>query len=269
MKDDTIIVLDPVNRNIINNAISSGVRTFAGGNCTVSLMLMALTGLFKNDLVEWISSMTYQAASGAGAKNMTELIKQTKALGDAAADTLSNPASTALELDKIITEEQRKDSFPADNFKVPLACSLIPWIDSRLDNGQSREEWKGMAETNKILQNENPVPVDGLCVRIGAMRCHSQGFTIKLKRDIPVREIESILVAGTHKWVKVISNEIEDSITKLTPAAVSGKLEVPVGRIRKMTMGPEYLAAFSVGDQLLWGAAEPVWRMLKIIQEQF
>lgn len=268
MEDDTIIVLDPVNRKVIDNAVSKGIRTFAGGNCTVSLMLMALAGLFKNDLVEWISSMTYQAASGAGAKQMIELVKQTKALGDAAKDTLSDPVSTALELDKIITASQNSRDFPVENFKVPLACSLIPWIDKRMDNGQSREEWKGMAETNKILNTEKIIPVDGLCIRVGSMRCHSQGFTIKLKKDVPLNDIESILVSDTHTWVKVIPNEIEDSIKKLTPAAVSGKLEVPVGRLRKMSMGPEYLAAFSVGDQLLWGAAEPLWRMLKIIQEK-
>ncbi len=267
MEDDSIIVLDPVNRNIIDKALISGARTFTGGNCTVSLMLMGLIGLFKNNIVEWVSSMTYQAASGAGAKQMTELIKQTKALGDSARDILNDPAATALDLDKIITAEQSNSSFPVDNFKVPLACSLIPWIDKRMDNGQSREEWKGMAETNKILQTENPIPIDGLCVRIGAMRCHSQGFTIKLTKDVPLGEIETMLVNNTHEWVKVIPNEIEDSITRLTPAAVSGKLEVPVGRIRKMTMGPKFLSVFSVGDQLLWGAAEPIWRMLKIIQE--
>lgn len=266
MEDDSIIILDPVNRDVINESLASGIRSYIGGNCTVSLMLMALAGLFKNNCIEWLSSMTYQAASGGGAKNMIELVKQMSALSDSVKDLLDNPSVAALELDSVITGELRKGTLPVEIFKVPLAASLIPWIDSAVSNGQTREEWKGMAEANKILQTEKPIPVDGICVRIGAMRCHSQGFTIKLKRDIPLDEIES-MIAGAHEWVKVIPNTFEDTIAQLTPAAVSGKLTVPVGRIRKMNIGSEYLAAFSVGDQLLWGAAEPIWRMLKIIIE--
>ena len=266
MADDSIIVLDPVNRKVIDDALSSGIRSYIGGNCTVSLMLMALCGLFENDCVEWISSMTYQAASGAGAKNMIELVKQMAVLSDSVKGLLDKPSVAALELDSVITEELRKGSLPVEVFKVPLAASLIPWIDSARNNGQTREEWKGVAETNKILQTKEKISVDGICVRIGAMRCHSQGFTIKLKRDISVDEIENML-AEAHEWVKVIPNTYEDTISELTPAAVSGDLIVPVGRIRKMNLGPEYLTCFSVGDQLLWGAAEPIWRMLKIVLE--
>ena len=266
MDDDSIIILDPVNRKVIDKAISSGVRSYIGGNCTVSLMLMALSGLFENDCIEWISSMTYQAASGAGAKNMIELVKQISVLSDSVKNLLDDPSTAALKLDSVITEELRKDSFPVEVFKVPLAASLIPWIDSGKSNGQTREEWKGIEETNKILQTKERIPVDGICVRIGAMRCHSQGFTIKLKNDIPVDEIEG-MIEEAHQWVKVIPNTYEDTISELTPAAVSGNLTVPVGRIRKMNIGPEYLTCFSVGDQLLWGAAEPIWRMLKIVLE--
>jgi aspartate-semialdehyde dehydrogenase len=210
--------------------------------------------------------MTYQAASGAGAKNMIELVKQISALSDSVENLLEDPSVAALELDSAITEELRKYSFPSEVFEVPLAASLIPWIDSARSNGQTREEWKGIAETNKILQTEERIPVDGICVRIGAMRCHSQGFTIKLDKDIPIDEIES-MIGEAHKWVKIIPNTYEETISELTPAAVSGKLTVPVGRIRKMNIGPEYLTCFSVGDQLLWGAAEPIWRMLKIVLE--
>ncbi len=266
MDDDAIIVLDPVNREVIDESLASGIRSYIGGNCTVTLMLMALSGLFKNDCIEWISSMTYQAASGAGAKNMIELVKQMSALSDSIKDLLNNPATAALELDSVITEELRKGTLPVEAFKVPLAASLIPWIDSARSSGQTREEWKGMAETNKILQTDKPIPVDGICVRIGAMRCHSQGFTIKLKKDIPLDEIESML-GEAHQWVKVIPNNYKETIAELTPAAVSGNLIVPVGRIRKTNLGPEYLTCFSVGDQLLWGAAEPIWRMLKIVLE--
>ncbi len=266
MEDDSIIVLDPVNRDVINESLASGIRSYIGGNCTVSLMLMALSGLFKNDCIEWISSMTYQAASGAGAKNMIELVKQMSVLSDSVKDLLNSPSVAALELDSVITEELRKGSLPVEVFKVPLAASLIPWIDSAVSNGQTREEWKGMAETNKILQTEKKIPVDGICVRIGAMRCHSQGFTIKLKKDIPQDEIES-MIAEAHEWVKLVPNNYEDTISELTPAAISGNLTVPVGRIRKMNLGVEYLTCFSVGDQLLWGAAEPIWRMLKIVLE--
>jgi aspartate-semialdehyde dehydrogenase len=266
MEHDSVIVLDPVNRDVINKALVSDIRSYIGGNCTVTLMLMALDGLFKNDCIEWISSMTYQAASGAGAKNMIELVKQMSVLSDSVRNLLDKPSVAALELDSVMTEELRKDSLPIEAFKVPLAASLIPWVDSGRSNGQTREEWKGIAETNKILQTEKKIPIDGICVRIGAMRCHSQGFTIKLKKDIPLDEIES-MIGEAHQWVKVIPNSYEETISELTPAAVSGNLIVPVGRIRKMNIGPEYLTCFSVGDQLLWGAAEPVWRMLKIVLE--
>jgi len=266
MEDDSIIILDPVNRDVIDESLASGIRSYIGGNCTVSLMLMALSGLFANDCIEWLSSMTYQAASGGGAKNMIELVKQMASLSDSVKDLLDKPSVAALELDSAITEELRKGTLPVEIFKVPLAVSLIPWIDSAVSGGQTREEWKGMAETNKILQTGKKIPVDGICVRIGAMRCHSQGFTIKLKKDIPLDEIES-MIAEAHEWVKVIPNTYEDTIAQLTPAAVSGNLNIPVGRIRKMNIGPEYLAAFSVGDQLLWGAAEPIWRMLEIVLE--
>lgn len=266
MDEGSIIVLDPVNRNVIDKSLASGIRSYIGGNCTVSLMLMALSGLFAHDCIDWVSSMTYQAASGAGAKNMIELVKQIVSLSDSVKDLIGNPATAALELDSVITRELRRGNLPVDEFKVPLAASLIPWIDSARSNGQTREEWKGMAETNKILQTEEKIPVDGICVRIGAMRCHSQGFTIKLNKDIPLDEIENML-AESHQWVKVIPNTYEDTVSELTPAAVSGNLTVPVGRIRKMNMGPEYLTCFSVGDQLLWGAAEPIWRMLKIVLE--
>ena len=266
MEEDAIIVLDPVNRNVIDESLASGIRSYIGGNCTVTLMLMALSGLFKNDCIEWISSMTYQAASGAGAKNMIELVKQMVALSNSVKDLIDNPATAALELDSVITNELRKGSLPVEAFKVPLAASLIPWIDSPKGNGQTREEWKGMAETNKILQTEKEIPVDGICVRIGAMRCHSQGFTIKLNKGIPLDEIESML-GEAHEWVKVVPNTYEETIAELTPAAVSGNLTVPVGRVRKMNLGAEYLTCFSVGDQLLWGAAEPIWRMLEIIFE--
>jgi len=266
MDEDSVIVLDPVNRNVIDRALSSGIRSYIGGNCTVSLMLMALSGLFANNCIEWVSSMTYQAASGAGAKKMIELVKQMVSLSDSVKDLIKNPAVSALKLDSVMTGELRGDNFPIDEFRAPLAASLIPWIDSARSNGQTREEWKGIAETNKILQTEKKIPIDGICVRVGAMRCHSQGFTIKLKKDIPLDEIENML-GGAHQWVKVVPNNYEDTISELTPAAVSGKLTVPVGRIRKMNIGPEYLTCFSVGDQLLWGAAEPVWRMLKIVLE--
>jgi aspartate-semialdehyde dehydrogenase len=266
MDDDSIIVLDPVNIDVISKSLAEGIRSYIGGNCTVSLMLMALAGLFENNCIEWVSSMTYQAASGAGAKNMIELVKQISALSDSVENLLEDPSVAALELDSAITEELRKYSFPSEVFEVPLAASLIPWIDSARSNGQTREEWKGIAETNKILQTEERIPVDGICVRIGAMRCHSQGFTIKLDKDIPIDEIES-MIGEAHKWVKIIPNTYEETISELTPAAVSGKLTVPVGRIRKMNIGPEYLTCFSVGDQLLWGAAEPIWRMLKIVLE--
>jgi len=266
MKDSCVIVLDPVNRDVINRGIKNGIRDFAGGNCTVSLMLMALTGLFKHNLVEWITSMTYQAASGAGAKNMIELAAQMAFLTNTTAPLLANPASTALEIDKAVTAELRGTAIPTKNFGAPLATSLIPWIDKQNDNGQTREEWKGFVETNKILGTAKPIPVDGLCVRVGAMRCHSQGLTIKMTKDVPLDEINA-MIAEAHEWVKVIPNNKEDTLHGLTPTATSGTLTIPVGRLHKMNLGPEYLTAFTVGDQLLWGAAEPVRRMLKIALE--
>jgi aspartate-semialdehyde dehydrogenase len=266
MKDSCIIVLDPVNRDVIEKGLNSGVRDFAGGNCTVSLMLMALSGLFKHGLVEWISSMTYQAASGAGAKNMIELAAQMAHLTAATSALLANPASGALDIDRAVTADLRGGSIPTANFGVPLAASLIPWIDKQSDNGQTREEWKGVAETNKILDTKKTIPVDGICVRVGAMRCHSQGLTIKMTKDAPLDEVTE-MIKSANEWVKVIPNDKESTIKNLTPAAVSGTLDVPIGRIHKMNIGPEYLTAFTVGDQLLWGAAEPVMRMLEIALE--
>ncbi|MFT2112424.1 aspartate-semialdehyde dehydrogenase [Marinomonas sp. 2405UD68-3] len=268
MDKDAIIVLDPVNQNVIQQGIKDGIKTFAGGNCTVSLMLLALGGLFEKGHIEWMTSMTYQAASGGGARHMRELINQMGVLKESVAADLNNPASAILEIDRRVTETMRSSSMPVDQFGVPLAGSLIPWIDSQLDNGQSREEWKAQAETNKILGNFGaPIPVDGLCVRIGAMRSHSQAFTIKLNQDIPVTDIEGML-AEHNDWVKVVPNDKELTMQQLTPAAATGTLDIPVGRIRKLNMGPQYISAFSVGDQLLWGAAEPLRRMLRILLEE-
>jgi len=268
MQPDAVIILDPVNRDVIDAALAKGVKNFIGGNCTVSLMLIAMGGLFKAGLVEWMTAMTYQAASGAGAANMRELVAQMGAVHAVAKPLLDNPSSAILELDRIVADTLRKGAVPTDNFGHPLAGSLLPWIDKDLGNGQSKEEWKGMAETNKILGREaNPIPVDGVCVRIGAMRCHSQALTVKLKRDVPMPEIEQML-ATANDWVKVIPNQREASLKELTPTAVTGTLTVPVGRLRKLPMGGEYLAAFTVGDQLLWGAAEPLRRMLRIVIEQ-
>ncbi len=265
MEESSVIILDPVNLNVIQDALSAGVKDFIGGNCTVSLMLMALGGLFRADLVEWASAMTYQAASGAGAKNMRELLSQMGAAHASVKPLLDDPASAILDIDRQVAAAMRSDSFPTDCFGVPLAGSLIPWIDTQLPNGQSREEWKGGVETNKILgRSENPVPIDGLCVRIGAMRCHSQAMTIKLKKDVPMDEIEGML-ASANDWVKVISNDRDVTVQELTPTVATGTLSVPVGRLRKMAMGEEYLSAFTVGDQLLWGAAEPLRRMLRIL----
>ena len=262
MADDARIVLDPVNRSVIDRALDNGVKTFVGGNCTVSLMLMALTGLFEQDLVEWVSAMTYQAASGAGAKNLLELVGQ---MGEISAVAGGAPGQTALEVEQAVSEALRKGNLSIQNFGAPLAGSLIPWIDSALDNGQTREEWKGMAETNKILETSSPVPIDGICVRIGALRCHSQALNIKLKKDVPLADLEK-MIAGAHEWVEVVPNEKEATLAHLTPAAVTGTLKVPVGRMRKTNMGPEYLSLFTVGDQLLWGAAEPIRRMLVILK---
>ncbi len=264
MQDDSIIVLDPVNRDVIKDALNKGVNTFAGGNCTVSLMLMALAGLFQQDLIEWIVPMTYQAASGAGARNMRELLQQMGSLRDSVGKLLDDPASAILEIDRQVTAHMRSDDYPTDNWGVPLAGSLIPWLDSQLETGQSREEWKAEVETNKILGRQQLIPIDGICVRIGAMRSHSQALTIKLKQDVPLDEIESML-AEAHEWVKVVPNERERSMKELTPAAITGTLSVPIGRLRKLTLGKDFLSAFSAGDQLLWGAAEPLRRMLRIL----
>ncbi|HXF79964.1 MAG TPA: aspartate-semialdehyde dehydrogenase [Usitatibacter sp.] len=266
MEKDAVIILDPVNRPVIDKALASGVKNYIGGNCTVSLMLMAIDGLLKADLVEWVTAMTYQAASGAGAQNMRELLQQMGEVHLAAKSYLEDPASAILEIDREVAGILRDESFPTEHFGVPLAGSLLPWIDTDLGNGQSREEWKGHVETNKILGRaaNREIPVDGLCVRIGAMRCHSQGLTIKLRRDIPIDEIESILAKG-NPWVKVVPNKRDETLKRLTPVAVTGTLDVPVGRLRKMKMGGEYLSAFTVGDQLLWGAAEPLRRMLGIL----
>ena len=268
MEDDAVIVLDPVNMHVIQDAYAHGNKNWVGGNCTVSLMLMALHGLFKADLVQWATSMTYQAASGAGAQNMRELLKQMGEAHFAASDLLADPASAILDIDRTVAGTLRDDKFPTAQFGVPLAGSLIPWIDKDLGNGQSKEEWKGGAETNKILRREqNPVLIDGLCVRIGAMRCHSQALTIKLKQEVPLDEITQML-AEANPWAKVIPNEREASMRELTPAAVTGKLSTPVGRLRKLNMGNDYLSAFTVGDQLLWGAAEPLRRMLRVLIEK-
>lgn len=264
MKEDAIIVLDPVNRHVIDTGLNNGIKNYVGGNCTVSLMLMALGGLFQNDLVQWASSMTYQAASGAGAKNMRELISGMGAIYQQVAIELNNPTSAILDIDRKVSDFLRSDSYPKENFGVPLAGSLIPWIDADLNNGQSKEEWKGGAETNKILGTQQPIIIEGLCVRIGAMRCHSQAITLKLKENLPISEIEKI-IANANAWTKVVPNTKQASMHELTPAAVTGTLTTPVGRIRKLAMGDEYISAFTVGDQLLWGAAEPLRRVLRII----
>ena len=264
MKDDAVIILDPVNRANIDSALNQGIKTFVGGNCTVSLMLMSLGGLFAADLVDWVSVSTYQAASGGGARHMRELLTQMGMLHADVAKELANPNSSILDIEQKVTAKMRDGSLPTDNFGVPLAGSLIPWIDKQLDNGQSREEWKGQAETNKILGTSKIIPVDGLCVRVGALRCHSQSFTIKLKKDIAIAEIE-LLLASHNEWVKVIPNDRELSMKELTPAAVTGTLSTPVGRLRKLNMGKDFISAFTVGDQLLWGAAEPLRRMLRIL----
>ena len=265
MAQDAVIILDPVNGDVIERAVASGVKNYIGGNCTVSLMLMATAGLFRAGLVEWITAMTYQAASGAGAPQMRELIAQMGYLHAQSGDLLSNPASGILEIDKRVAEGLRAAEMPKTQFGHPLAGSLLPWIADDLGTGQSKEEWKGTAETNKILGlAPGAVPVEGLCIRVGAMRCHSQALTIKLRRDVPLAEIES-LIQSSHEWVRVVPNTKEASLAQLTPAAVTGTLQVPIGRLRKLAMGGDYLTAFTVGDQLLWGAAEPLRRMLRIL----
>ncbi len=267
MASDAVIILDPVNRNVIDDALSKGIKDFIGGNCTVSLMLMALGGLFKAGVVEWVSSMTYQAASGAGAPNMRELLTQMGTLETSVSELLKDPSSAILDIDRKVTESMRGEAFPAKEFGFPLAGSLLPWIDREVEDGQSREEWKGYAETNKILGYQEPVPIDGICVRVGSMRCHSQALTIRLNTDLPISEIES-LIDNDNDWVKLVANTKEASLQGLTPAAVSGTLTVPIGRVRKMKMGPNFVSAFTCGDQLLWGAAEPLRRMLRILKEQ-
>ena len=267
MEEDSVIILDPVNREVIDKAVASGIKDFIGGNCTVSLMLMGVGGLFEKGLVEWLTSMTYQAASGAGAENMRELVAQMAFIGNASKDLLDDSGSPILELDRRVIDAMNDADFPTENFTAPLAANTLPWIDSPMDTGQSREEWKGVAETNKILDTQTPIPVDGICVRVGSMRCHAQALTIKLTQDVSVGEIEEI-IAGANDWVTVVPNTKEDSLKHLTPAAVTGKLTVPVGRIRKLNVGPEYLTLFTVGDQLLWGAAEPLRRMLRILLDR-
>jgi len=262
MKHDAVIVLDPVNRKVIDEALDKGIKDYIGGNCTVSLMLMGLGGLFEQGWVEWMSSMTYQAASGAGAKNMRELVRQMAAIG-AIDPALQDDRGAILELDRAVNSVLRGEAFPASNFGAPLAGSLIPWIDKAWEDGQTKEEWKGVAETNKILGTQKQIPVDGICVRIGAMRCHSQGLTIKLTKDVPLAELAAAIQAH-NPWVKLVENTREATLRELSPAGISGTLAVPVGRLRKMNLGPEYLTAFTVGDQLLWGAAEPIRRMLRI-----
>ena len=273
MKDDAVIILDPVNLPIIKNALAKGIRNYIGGNCTVSCMLMGLHGLFQHDLVEWMTCMTYQAASGGGAQHMRELLTQFGLVHAEVKDLLADPASAILEIDRRVNAKQTDGALPMENFRgVPLAGNLIPWIDQDMGNGMSLEEWKGGAETNKIL-GRGPAfgttltPVESLCVRIGAMRCHSQALTIKLKKDVPLDEIAGLLAAA-NAWVRVVPNEREPSERELTPAAVTGKMHIPVGRLRKLAMGGEYLSAFTVGDQLLWGAAEPLRRMLRILLER-
>ena len=263
MSDDAVIVLDPVNADVIRGALAKDIRAYIGGNCTVSLMLMGVSGLFRAGLVEWMTTMTYQAASGGGAAKMLELVKQIGFLTDA---TRKSPSENALEVDRAMIKEQRSPRLPMREFGVPLAGSVIPWIDKEMPEGQTKEEWKGMAETNKIMGLNPAVPVDGICVRVGTMRCHSQGLCIKLKKDVPLAEIEHIL-AGANPWVRVIPNNKEATTRCLTPTAVSGTLNVPIGRIHKLKLGPQYLGAFTVGDQLLWGAAEPLRRMLGILCE--
>ena len=267
MEQNAVIILDPVNRQVIDQALAKGQKDYIGGNCTVSLMLMALGGLFRAGLVEWVSSMTYQAASGAGAPNMRELLSQMGTLNASVADLLADPASAILDIDRKVTATLRSDVMPVAEFGFPLAGSLLPWIDREVEDGQSREEWKGFVETNKILGTTSPIPVDGICVRVGAMRCHSKALTIKLNKDLPIAEVEQLL-ANDNDWVKLVANTKAESLAQLTPTAVSGTLTVPVGRVRKMKMGPQYVSAFTCGDQLLWGAAEPLRRMLQILKEQ-
>ena len=267
MEDHTVIILDPVNRNVIDQALADGRKDFIGGNCTVSLMMLAMGGLFEHDMIDWISVMTYQAASGGGARHMRELISQMGSIHGCVESLLADPSSAILEIDRRVTDHLRSADCPVDQFGVPLAGSLIPWIDAQLENGQSREEWKGGVEANKILgRPDNQIPIDGICVRVGAMRSHSQALTVKLKKDLPLDEIHQML-GESNQWVKVLPNDKTVTLQQLSPAAVTGSLDIPVGRLRKMKMGSDYLSAFTVGDQLLWGAAEPLRRMLRILLE--
>ncbi len=268
MERDSVLILDPVNLDVIQRGLADGIKTYVGPNCTVSLMLMGMDGLFKAGLVEWVSSMTYQAASGAGASTMRELVAQLATVADASRTLLADPAASALALDARVSETLRSSTLPTENFGAALAGSVIPWIDKAVADGQTKEEWKGHVEANKILgrSEANSIPVDGICVRVGAMRCHSQGLTVKLNRDVPLDEIVALLAAA-NPWVKIVANDKESTLRELSPAAVTGTLSVPVGRIHKLKMGPQYLGAFTVGDQLLWGAAEPLRRMLQILRE--
>jgi len=265
MNDDAVLILDPVNLPVIENGLRKGMKTYVGANCTVSLMLMAICGLFRANLVEWLSSMTYQAASGAGAANMRELALQMQHLGLVSKDLLEDPTSSALAIERAIGEALRSSNFPTQEFGAPLAASLIPWIDKPVEMGQTKEEWKGFVETNKILGTSTPIPVDGLCVRVGSMRCHAQGLTIKLKKNVPLDELEG-LIKTSNDWVKFVPNEKSATLKELSPAAISGTLTVPIGRVRKMRLGEDFLTAFTVGDQLLWGAAEPLRRMLVLLR---
>jgi aspartate-semialdehyde dehydrogenase len=266
MEPESTIILDPVNRPVIDQALAEGKKDFIGGNCTVSLMLMGVGALFQKGLVQWMTSMTYQAASGAGAKNMRELVAQMDSIGRASEEFLNDPDAGITLLDQRVIETMNHSSFPTRHFGAPLAGSVIPWIDAPMENGQTKEEWKGVAETNKILQTRSMIPIDGVCVRIGAMRCHSQALTVKLTCDVPVDEIQG-MIAESNDWVKVIPNTKEDTLQYLSPAHVTGTLSIPVGRLRKMNLGNDYLSLFTVGDQLLWGAAEPIRRMLVILRE--
>jgi aspartate-semialdehyde dehydrogenase len=266
LSEDALIVLDPVNREQIDTALARGTRDLIGGNCTVSLMLMGIAGLLREGLVEWVSVATYQAASGAGAANMRELVQQMRLLGQAAGGALDDPAAGILEVDRAVTDALRCRDLPTGAFGAPLAASLIAWIDKPMDDGQSREEWKGQVETDRILGLDHAIPVDGVCVRVGSMRCHSQALTIKLRRDVPLDEVEA-MIGRTSSWTRIVPNEKAATLAELSPAAVSGTLQVPVGRIRKMKLGPEYVSAFTVGDQLLWGAAEPLRRVLRIVRQ--
>ena len=266
MEDQAVIILDPLNKNVIKSALKNNQKDFIGGNCTVSLMMLAIGGLFEQDLIEWVTSMTYQAASGAGARHMNELLRQMKFVTDQVMSTGENLSDQILQVEKNVKNLLSDNQFPKDNFGYPLAFNLLPWIDSEWQNGQSKEEWKGSVEANKILQTKSFIPIDGTCVRVSSMRCHSQGLTIKLKKDVPLNEIES-MIKEHNQWVKFTPNTKEETLKTLTPQFASGSLQIPIGRVRKMNLGPTYLNAYTVGDQLLWGAAEPLRRMLHIILE--